>query len=567
MTSPLSPTTLETISLQIYAGVKYSKLFTHNTWAHCLVIQKDAVTFGVTEAGRKTVSQVQRETGANIVINGSDYYPSGRSKGLHWVNGKFRSMQIAWQPFVNFTRENETQILPSTKWTKGYNSLSGKRYIVVDGKVSTRTSGAWYERHPRTLIGVGRNGETIISVIDGRQDNGMTGETKGVTLFEGAAIMVSLGAVTAIDLDGGGSSAMFACDTILNSPIDEGIVGKERAVGNHIIMFVKNTAPPVELPPVVVIETPSGGENEYVVKAEVRPRAIPSMYDNSKKANVPAGFAFTSSRLVTIHDPARVDDEVTFVQMPDSDWLPMFYSDTIYVQEVDTDVVSGYPFIATLKHRFEVDGKSILEHAGYSLWTPGMNVKDIGVPSVIRAKTPTQADFCPMTKEWQLFSLDLIKMWVREKKPAYNDATVDYEARKIFRVAYRGKAFQTNKRGTETNRNYVNNLNMSADLIGVQPVFTGGNVVSVLGEAKRITGDLCYPVRCFNGSLLPPDPNVINWKTHPELIMRATIETRITAANGGREIRPFEFRGVSGFPFFVIVKNSDVAWIKVDRII
>jgi len=51
MTSPLSETTLETISLPIFAGVKYSKLFTHNAWAHCLVIDNGVVTFGVTEAG------------------------------------------------------------------------------------------------------------------------------------------------------------------------------------------------------------------------------------------------------------------------------------------------------------------------------------------------------------------------------------------------------------------------------------------------------------------------------------------------------------------------------------
>lgn len=94
-------------------------------------------------------------------------------------------------------------------------------------------------RHPRTALGVSQNGEKVwIVVTDGRQ----AGYSEGATLAEMADLLKSLGAVNAINLDGGGSSALVFADPAtglrtLNRPIQNGSPGRERPVATHIGVY------------------------------------------------------------------------------------------------------------------------------------------------------------------------------------------------------------------------------------------------------------------------------------------------------------------------------------------
>jgi hypothetical protein len=89
-------------------------------------------------------------------------------------------------------------------------------------------------RHPRTIVGLAANGRRILLVVvDGRQP----GVSAGMTLRESAALMRALGAREAINLDGGGSSAMVLREPdgtmrLLNTPSD---AGGERAVANALV--------------------------------------------------------------------------------------------------------------------------------------------------------------------------------------------------------------------------------------------------------------------------------------------------------------------------------------------
>lgn len=98
------------------------------------------------------------------------------------------------------------------------------------------------QRHPRTAAGVSRDGRTLLLVIvDGRQP----GWSIGATLPTLAQLMLDAGAWNAVNLDGGGSSAMWrrepgaAAGLVLNRPSD----GRVRPVANHLGVQVA-AAPP-----------------------------------------------------------------------------------------------------------------------------------------------------------------------------------------------------------------------------------------------------------------------------------------------------------------------------------
>jgi hypothetical protein len=89
---------------------------------------------------------------------------------------------------------------------------------------------AWArERQPRTMAGVGRSGQLLLVTVDGRQP----GVSEGATLVEEAALMRSLGAVSAVNLDGGGSTTMVAGGALVNRPSG----GAERADGDFVVVL------------------------------------------------------------------------------------------------------------------------------------------------------------------------------------------------------------------------------------------------------------------------------------------------------------------------------------------
>ncbi len=86
-------------------------------------------------------------------------------------------------------------------------AVAGRPILVAAGQVDTAGLDAFEAanlRQPRTAVGVSRDGRTfVLAVVDGRQ-----GHSVGFTLYQLARLLVELGAHRAINLDGGGSSAM-----------------------------------------------------------------------------------------------------------------------------------------------------------------------------------------------------------------------------------------------------------------------------------------------------------------------------------------------------------------------
>jgi len=92
---------------------------------------------------------------------------------------------------------------------------------------------AWAEiRQPRTIVGIDGSGRLIIVTVDGRQP----GVSEGLTLTEEAALMESLGARTAMNLDGGGSTAIAVNGSLVNHTSD---ATGERPDGDFVVVLPK----------------------------------------------------------------------------------------------------------------------------------------------------------------------------------------------------------------------------------------------------------------------------------------------------------------------------------------
>lgn len=84
-------------------------------------------------------------------------------------------------------------------------------------------------RQPRTAVGGTKDGKVMLVVCDGRGSNG----SNGLTLSELADIFVEAGMDYAINLDGGGSSAIVGYDgNVCNAPSD----GSQRAVPTVVVI-------------------------------------------------------------------------------------------------------------------------------------------------------------------------------------------------------------------------------------------------------------------------------------------------------------------------------------------
>ena len=132
-----------------------------------------------------------------------------------------------------------------------YNAVAGQELLVSGGKLASgakTTSSNFNDENPRSAIGLSKNGQFMYLVaIDGRQP----GYSTGASLIEEANLLIDLGADTAINLDGGGSTALASEDPngdpeLLNKPSSPG--GAERYDGNNIGIFAEELPEPATLP-------------------------------------------------------------------------------------------------------------------------------------------------------------------------------------------------------------------------------------------------------------------------------------------------------------------------------
>ncbi len=185
----------------------------------------------------ETTSSMADSVNAILAING-DYYGAQRS-GYVIRNGVlYRSTSGGSEDLViyrdgSFGIIDENEITAEELLTNGaWNVLSFGPALVENGAIAVSENdevGRAMASNPRTAIGVIDELHYVFVVADGR-----TSESDGLSLYELATFLQSLGCRTAYNLDGGGSSSMVFLGNLINNPTSGGRKSGERSVSDIV---------------------------------------------------------------------------------------------------------------------------------------------------------------------------------------------------------------------------------------------------------------------------------------------------------------------------------------------
>ena len=183
-------------------------------------------------------SDIAESVNAILAING-DYYgaqESGyviRNGVIYRETAKSGNEDLVIYGDGSFEIIDEDDITAEELLEKGaQNVLAFGPALVEDGSVSVTEDeevGKAMASNPRSAIGIIDENHYVFVVADGR-----TSDNEGLSLYELAEFMESLGVQTAYNLDGGGSSTMYFNGQIINKPTTNGSSIKERSVSDIV---------------------------------------------------------------------------------------------------------------------------------------------------------------------------------------------------------------------------------------------------------------------------------------------------------------------------------------------
>ena len=139
-----------------------------------------------------------------------------------------------------------------------YNATAGSNRLVSAGAnvapADSTTPGAFLNLNPRTAVGITATSKLLLATIDGRR----AGFSEGMYLREVADLLISYGAVNAINLDGGGSTTMafdyYADGATRSQLVNVPSGSSERYVGQSLAVFAPRN--PAFVPPGGTVNIP-----------------------------------------------------------------------------------------------------------------------------------------------------------------------------------------------------------------------------------------------------------------------------------------------------------------------
>ncbi|MCC8068414.1 MAG: phosphodiester glycosidase family protein [Ruminococcus sp.] len=208
----------------ILSSAEYLKTaFAQNSYGHNVV---------------EKTSEISERVGAILAING-DFYGT-QEKGYVIRNGVlYRDTASSDQEDLVIYKDGSFEIINEDELSaetllenNAQQVLSFGPALVINNTISVSENdevGKAKASNPRTAIGIMDSLHYFFVVSDGR-----TSESVGLSLYELATFMQSLGIETAYNLDGGGSSTMVFNGNVVNNPTTNGKSIKERSVSDIV---------------------------------------------------------------------------------------------------------------------------------------------------------------------------------------------------------------------------------------------------------------------------------------------------------------------------------------------
>ena len=185
----------------------------------------------------ETTSEMAEANDAILAINGDNY--GSQESGYVIRNGVIYREDAGENDVLCIFTDGSMKVYSPDEYTAEellemgvWQAFSFGPALVEDGEVSVTSEdevGKAMASNPRTAIGIIDELHYLIVVSDGR-----TSESEGLSLKELADFMESLGATTAYNLDGGGSSTMVFEGEVINNPTTSGKSIKEREVNDIV---------------------------------------------------------------------------------------------------------------------------------------------------------------------------------------------------------------------------------------------------------------------------------------------------------------------------------------------
>ena len=268
--------------IEVYMGI--NKDIPLKAWVAKVDLSQEDISVKVLSSNdkdqRDTPMQFSESNNARIIINGG-YFNSEKNPiehvGLLKTNGKLEepashsvyrdseryfmsrgafgvtysgNVDIAWcstkndsifeweRPLTNRPGyPNDSLPFPSAYYWDVRDALHAGPVLISDGEIDLNIEDEVFFNtpvagvQPRSAIGYTKDQHLVLMVVDGRQ-----AESRGVYLEELALMMSEFNCIEALNLDGGGSSAMVADSRLLNRPSGRTV---QREVMSAIGIFYK----------------------------------------------------------------------------------------------------------------------------------------------------------------------------------------------------------------------------------------------------------------------------------------------------------------------------------------
>ncbi|MGH9956922.1 MAG: phosphodiester glycosidase family protein [Pyrinomonadaceae bacterium] len=175
-----------------------------------------------------------RDAHGSSEIPADGYVISAVGNGRDWLTRNLRRgtpVALSWRLIA-------LDVKQEALWRNAQTILGGGPQLIRGGEVSITNEQEKIlpsfvtDLHPRTAIARLASGKALLVTVDGRQP----GVSVGISLNELAKLLLEFGAVEAINLDGGGSTAMVVLGKLVNRPSDQ---SGERPVSDAVLVLTR----------------------------------------------------------------------------------------------------------------------------------------------------------------------------------------------------------------------------------------------------------------------------------------------------------------------------------------